>query len=91
MAIYFLAETEKRREKWAFGIYLLIASLWAFDRFLLKIRKISDLVGITTMGFMILATTILFLYYLYGLWQLGKIQWELPKQLRQYWEMTKIT
>ncbi|MFX0112937.1 MAG: hypothetical protein ACFFB3_00165 [Candidatus Hodarchaeota archaeon] len=85
MAIYFLAEAQDHRETMGFWVYLLIASLWGFDRLMFKVRKISDLVGVTTMAFMILATTILFFYYLRGLWQLEKIQWVLPKQLWLKW------
>ncbi|MHA2498151.1 MAG: hypothetical protein ACXAEL_01145 [Candidatus Hodarchaeales archaeon] len=87
MAIYFLVETKNPREKLGFWLYLGIACLWSFDRFMFKIRKISDVMGVTTMAFMILITTILFLSYLHGLWQLEKIQWQLPKQLRYYWAL----
>jgi len=85
MAIYFLCETTDRRERLGFSVYIAIACLWVFDRLCFDIRHSSDLVGITTMGLMILLTTLLFLTYIRGLNSSGKLQWLLPVILWTRW------
>ncbi len=71
MAIYFFYENSNRQKKWGFIAYLVGATSWAFDRIFFDIRHTSDLIGITTMGIMIAATTLLFYHYVLGLVQIN--------------------
>ncbi len=78
MAVYYLVITTNQREKQFYWLYLVIGTIWAFDRLLFKLREISDYIGVSYMGFMIFMTTLLFLFYVRGLTRIGKLQWSLP-------------
>ncbi|MFX0209841.1 MAG: hypothetical protein ACFFDT_27915, partial [Candidatus Hodarchaeota archaeon] len=81
MAIYFLTETSDPRERRIFFFYLIFGCFWAFDRLIFDIRHMSEFTGVTSMGFMILFTTILFFTYLRGLTNSGQLQWLLPLEI----------
>jgi hypothetical protein len=80
MAIYFFAQTNNNNEKKGFVAYLIIGTVWAFDRIMFNFRESENEIfrGVITL-IMIILSTILLIVYIKGLHRMKKLELKYPK------------
>ena len=73
IAIYYLVRSDNKREIQFFWIYIIISTVWGFDRIMFNFKE-NSIVKSSGTVLMVIITTILYIIYLRGLYMKGHLQ-----------------